>query len=413
MIRRATLYARFSEPSGNYPRIAVEFGKHGQAIKPQPPAGGHLVQYQIRINRKFISVGTDLLAAVNRLRLERARIEGGVSHEEAAPASEPRAPEKSEGRARIAEAAAEFVHELRTLNRNKYTVDMYANVLRDFQRSCRKTFIDEIDRADILAFIAWMRENLQVRVPGAVERTLRNKTSYIGTFLLRHGIQLKKRGSAQGKNDAGLLYRGDMPKPMRKKPRKYDRDEIDALMKHADTEQRDYLEFLLWSGFRDEEVQFLQYSDFNFRNSTVLVQAKPQFGWKPKDNEERAITLPTQVSQRFKDRMSRPQRYADGFRKPTDSDIVFPNSLGTPDVNLIDRLHAVAEKAGLNLRGKRAGHMFRKTAGSRVAKTLGLPAAMEFLGHSDIKTTALYLAADTSDLKRKRQLADEMYAKGD
>ena len=57
--------------------------------------------------------------------------------------------------------------------------------------------------------------------------------------------------------------------------------------------------------------------------------------------------------------------------------------------------------------------MFRKTAGSRVAKKLGLPAAMEFLGHSDLKTTAMYLAADTSDLQRKRQIADEMFLDGD
>jgi integrase len=64
----------------------------------------------------------------------------------------------------------------------------------------------------------------------------------------------------------------------------------------------------------------------------------------------------------------------------------------------------------LNLKGQRAGHMFRKTAGSRVAKAHGLPAAMEFLGHSNIETTALYLAADTSDQKKKRQLADAMYA---
>jgi len=157
----------------------------------------------------------------------------------------------------------------------------------------------------------------------------------------------------------------------------------------------------------------LQYSDFNFRNSTVKVQAKPQFGWKPKDYEEREITLPTEVSRQLKERMDRPQQYRDGYRKPTDDDLVFPNGEGNRDNHLLFRLHSVAKKAGLNLRGKRAGHMFRKTAGSRVAKKLGLPAAMEFLGHSNIETTALYLAADTSDQKRKRQVADEMFANGD
>ena len=53
--------------------------------------------------------------------------------------------------------------------------------------------------------------------------------------------------------------------------------------------------------------------------------------------------------------------------------------------------------------------MFRKTAGSRVAKAQGLPAAMEFLGHSDLKTTALYLAADTSDQQQERKIVEKMY----
>jgi integrase len=57
--------------------------------------------------------------------------------------------------------------------------------------------------------------------------------------------------------------------------------------------------------------------------------------------------------------------------------------------------------------------MFRKTAGSRVAKKLGLPAAMDFLGHSKIETTALYLAADRSDLTKKRQQVDQMFTAGD
>jgi integrase len=317
------------------------------------------------------------------------------------------------GRVRVSEAVVEFVSELRTLDRKKYSVAMYENTLRDFQSSYRKEFIDQIDRKDILSFVSWMRDNLQVRVQGSENRTYKNKLGYLRTFLSRHGIQLNKKGNGQSVSDPGLLYRSDIPKAVKKKPKKYDQVEIDALMEQADADEKDYLLFLLWSGFRDEEVQYLQYNDFHFRNSTVMVQVKPKFGWKPKDYEEREITLPTEVSKRLKDRMNRPQQYRDGIRKPADNDIVFPNGEGNPDSHLIYRLHAVAKKAGLNLKGKRAGHMFRKTAGSRVAKKLGLPAAMDFLGHSKIETTALYLAADKSDLTKKRQLVDQMFVAGD
>jgi integrase len=269
--------------------------------------------------------------------------------------------------------------------------------------------VDEINRKDILAFLDWMRKNIEVRVPGSESRTYKNKLNYLGTFLARQGIQLSKRGNGPGTTDPGLLYRSDMPKVVKRKPKKFDQETLDALLAKADTDERDYLEFLLWSGFRDDEVQHLQFSDLSFRNSTVTVHAKPQFDWKPKDYEERTITLPTPVTQRIKDRLSRGRQYIDGFRKAGDNDLVFPSATGRPDPHLIHRLHAIAKKVGLNLKGKRAGHMFRKTAGSRVAKLEGLPAAMEFLGHTNIATTALYLAADESSLKKKLKSLDDIY----
>jgi integrase len=412
MIRRAKLYARIAE-NGTYSRMAIGYDKNGRPVEPKPKSG-HVTAYQIRIAGKFIDAeaGDSFTMAVTRLRQEQARLAEGVTRTDAVNVLKPVGDETSE-RVRISAAAAEFVNELRTLDRKKYSVAMYQNTLRDFQSSCRKEFIDQIDRKDILAFIGWMRDNLQVRVKGSENRTYKNKLGYLRTFLGRHGILLSKESNRQGANDPGLLYRSDIPKVVKKKPKKYDQSDIDLLMEHADVDQKDYLMFLLWSGFRDEEVQYLQYNDFNFRNSTVMVQAKPHFGWKPKDYEEREITLPSEVSKRMKDRMGRAQQYRDGFHKPVVEDLVFPNSEGRPDSHLIYRLHAVAEKAKLNLKGKRAGHMFRKTAGSRVAKKLGLPAAMEFLGHSDIKTTAVYLAADKSDLVKKRQVMDEMFVAGD
>jgi hypothetical protein len=42
-----------------------------------------------------------------------------------------------------------------------------------------------------------------------------------------------------------------------------------------------------------------------------------------------------------------------------------------------------------------------------------LRAAMDFLGHSDVRTTALYLAADDPGSKKTRQAVEEMYVNGD
>lgn len=393
MIRRAKLYARLKDDQ----RVAIQFDRNGRAREPQDVS-----TYLLRIAAQFINVGRDFATAITRLHQEQARLADGVPRKEATDLSTPTVHKPAvPGRIRIADAAEEFISELRALDRKKHSVSVYENTLRNFQESCRKEFIDEITRKDILGFLGWMRANLQVRVPGSENATYKNKLGHLRTFLGRHGgVQLLKKDH----NDSGLLFRSDVPKTMKRKPKKYEQSTITTLLDKADVDERDYLEFLLWSGFRDEEVQYLLFSDLNFRTNTAMVQAKPQFNWKPKDYEEREITLPTPVMKRLKDRMGRMQA------EP--KDLVFPNGDCRPDSHLIYRLHAVAKKAGLNLKGKRAGHMFRKTAGSRVARAEGLPAAMEFLGHSNIATTALYLAADTATSTKRRQAVDALYHQG-
>jgi integrase len=397
MIHRVKLYARLGKDD-NFSRVPVQFHKNGRAIEPAGVTG-----YLIRKAGKFDHVGQDIVAAVARLRQEEALLSGDVVPVQATIPGQ---------RVKIASAVQEYKAEIKTLDKSPATILMYSNALDGFVSSCKKTFIDEIERKDILAYIQWMRDNLQERVPGGQNQTLRNRLTYLGVFLGKQGVKLMKERNKTSTADSGLLFYDDRPKVTKKKPKKYDQQTIDQLVQVADIDQKDYLMFLLWSGFRDEEVQYLQYNDFDWRKNTVTVHAKPQYGWRPKDAEERTVVIPNEIAKLMKQRMQRPQQYVGGVRKPVNEDLVFPNSDGRPDSHLIYRLHAVAKKAGLDLKGQRAGHMFRKTAGSRVAKKLGLRAAMDFLGHSDVQTTALYLAADDMGSKKSRQAFEEMFAQG-
>jgi integrase len=398
MIHRVKLYARLGKDE-NFSRVPVQFHKNGRPVEPAGVTG-----YLIRKSGKFEHVGQDLDTAVTRLRQEEALLSGDVVPVQVSTPGQ---------RVRITDAITEYKSEIRTLDKSPATILMYSNALDGFAVSCKKTFIDEIERKDILAYIQWMRDNLQERVAGGQNQTLRNRLTYLGVFLGKQGVKLMKERNKNGAADPGLLFYDDRPKVTKKKPKKYDQATIDQLVKAADIDQKDYLMLLLWSGFRDEEVQYLQYSDFDWRKNTVTVHAKPQFGWRPKDAEERTVVIPNEIAKLMKQRTQRPQQYVGGVRKPADNDLVFPNGDGRPDSHLIYRLHAVAKKAGLNLKGQRAGHMFRKTAGSRVAKKLGLRAAMDFLGHSDVQTTALYLATDDMGSKKSRQAFEEMFIDGD
>ncbi len=398
MIRRVKLYARLND-NGEFRRVPVVFGKTGRAVKPD----GYVTTYLIRKAGKFISVGDDLDGAVTRLRQEQVAVGNGVVSD-GDIRLQPLAslPGDPSGRVRIADAVEQYEKHLKTLQKAKYTTVMYTDAAQKFAKSCRKTYLDEIVRDDILHFMKWLRENLKVRVKGAQSKTIVNYLTLLGIFLAKQGVKLVKPKGADA-SAPGLIFYDDRPKVLKKKPKKFDQDTIDKLLNSADVDQEDYLLFLLWSGFRDQEVQFLEWQDFDWKNQTVTCHAKPHFEWRPKDHEERTVSLPSPIIARMKERMA---RYPGGK-------LVFPNSVGKPDSHLLHRLHAVAEKAELNLVGQRAGHMFRKTAGSRVAKKLGLRAAMDFLGHSDVQTTALYLAADDMTSKKSREVFDEMYANGD
>jgi integrase len=398
VIRRVKLYCRTNDGDGVFSRRPVVFGKNGRAVTPK----GNVTTYLIRKAGRFIAVGDDLDAALIRFQQETLAVGTGGATSGGLTAL-PRVPTSGDasGRIRIADAAADYRDELKTLGKAKYTAAMYLNAVDAFVAGCSKTFIDEINRKDILGYIEWMRLNLKVRVPGGQSRTIRNHLTYLGIFLAKRGVKLvKPKGAAEA---TGLLFYDDLPRTLKKKPKKYDQETIDKLIEKADLNEKDYLMFLLWSGFRDEEVQYLEWKDFDFKNGTVTCHAKPHFNWKPKDSEERTVGLPSAVVALMKDRRKRDDQH----------DLVFPNGDGNPDSHLIYRLHSVAKKAGLDLKGQRAGHMFRKTAGSRVAKRLGLRAAMDFLGHSDVQTTALYLAADDMTSKKSREVFDEMYENGD
>ena len=52
--------------------------------------------------------------------------------------------------------------------------------------------------------------------------------------------------------------------------------------------------FLL-TGFREQEVMFLRWSDINFELRTVRVTSKPELGFYPKRWEDREIPAPVEL----------------------------------------------------------------------------------------------------------------------
>ena len=136
-----------------------------------------------------------------------------------------------------------------TLGKKNSTISQYVRAIDDFVGvyTKAKTSIDDVDRQDLLSYIAWMRSNLKHRQgknndgKGDPQHAHRNRRQYIAAFLNHFGVKCP-------------LPMKDIKKPVRVRPWKYSDDVINLLLSKANRDQKDLMHFFLNTGFRDEEA---------------------------------------------------------------------------------------------------------------------------------------------------------------
>lgn len=278
------------------------------------------------------------------------------------PTSRPQ-PKKN---APLEEALDAYLAKVETLKSHK-TFLAYALVLRTFVRSCGCKSFEQITKGTLENFAVQMKNE------GLSDRTISNRLVNVVTFLRAHGIK-----------DVSLSH-----KYTEKQVRAYTEDELKALFDACDEEEKLLFTFFLQTGFREQEVEFACYSDINFEDHTVSVRVKPEFGFKPKDAEEREVPVPDSLLKALRERR----------RIYADARLIFPNGGGRPNGHLLRDLQSIAKRAGL--RGEYGLHKFRKTfATMHHENGTSARTIQDWLGHSDLATTLAYLAV--SDLKSDR-----------
>ena len=93
------------------------------------------------------------------------------------------------------------------------------------------------------------------------------------------------------------------------------------------------------SGFRDAEGRFVTWRDVDFKHMAVRVTAKAQWGFHPKNWEEREIPVPQKliaILQKFRPSTAGPD------------DPLFPSATGRPDGAMLEKLKAATYGAELN-----------------------------------------------------------------
>lgn len=319
--------------------------------------------------------GKDFAEAQATLRRRKARLNAQL-----AGVKIPEEPSEKD-RIRLEDAAYDFLTEVKTQRKPK-TYSAHRGMLNDFLASCGKTYLDQIERRDLIEFVAYLKRERKLE-----DRTIYNKFALLISFLKANGIR-------------GLVTKKDWPKYTQKDVEVYEAAELVRLFGQCDDAQRLRYQFFLSSAGREQEVVFTAWPDLDVRNGLWHVKAKPDHGFKPKDYEERTVPLPDELVQQLKRRRKHdPNGY-----------FVFSNAQGKPDGHMLRTLKEIALAAGLNcghcknaegLTCKRHPvcerwylHKFRATTATNwLQNGVDIKTVQSWLGHSDMESTLRYLKA--------------------
>jgi integrase len=208
------------------------------------------------------------------------------------------------------------------LTKKTKTLAAYTTALDYFRKSCRKQYVAEIERRDLLEFVAFVRDDKEQS-----PRSCFNKFTNVMSLLKVNGVR-----RLAGKND--------WPRFTEEEPEVSEDNKLEKRFEACTEEERLWVEFFLMTGGREQEVIYTYQSDVNCDASVVRVTHKPDRGWTPKKYKGREIPMPEKLAERLKVWMAKSDRTCNLF---------FPNAGRKPRLYFfLDCLKVVAERATLD-----------------------------------------------------------------
>ena len=386
MQKKATLLIRI-RVGKRYPFAEPVYSANGK-LKPlcamvdgrseHHPEGTYHLRYHRKIHPSVGNQADEAIAALARKEIElRAAAMGMHIPADGQPVDA--------NRRTIDAALKEYTAEI-LAQKDYSTYRAYARATRQFRESClKKIYLDEINRADLLNFITFLRKLKSRRGKRLSDRTVRNRFVYVLFFLNANGAK-------------GLVKKKDWPQYTERTPEEYTEQELQLLLNHADKEEKLVINTFLCSGFRHGELTHAHYADFDYTGSKVRVTEKPEWDWHPKKYQERTVPIPRWLTQQIAERR----------KSHPDDKLVFPNINGTPDGHILRVLKRVSKRAGFS--GRVDDHKFRATAATRWSKAFAPQEVQYLLGHKDIQTTMRYLAVSNMDSTENRRKVEVTFS---
>ena len=177
------------------------------------------------------------------------------------------APDQSKAQLRLADSIAEYNNFIKD-NKRRKTWMAYKNTLAYFAK-----FWDE-HGIQVLSVLRGKKE-LSLKYPKFVMANGNGEsTAFINFANLM--IFLRWAGIETG------IKKSEWPERPERDPEEYSDEELTAMLKAADAEERLVLKSFLFSGFRSGEIAHMTYERVDFDSSVWRVRKNDDWGWKPK-----------------------------------------------------------------------------------------------------------------------------------
>lgn len=319
------------------------------------PGGAYYIDWTIDGKRKRASVGSDAAQALTR----KLRKEAELRAESQGVTIVPQ--EELDKRRNLKTAAADYLKEIGLIKKKK-TFQAYTTALEYFMESCRKTYVEDIERMDMLLYTVFLRDQKE-----QAPRSVRNKFENVMTFFKTLGI-------------TGIMRKGDWPKYVESDVETYEKEDLDLFFAACEPEELLWFQFFLMAGFREQEVIYRTWTDVNTVRGTISMRWKPEYNWTPKGYKEREVPVPTKLIVAL-----------EKVRPKKGRGLIFHTSTGKPKFDFLDCSKAISKRAGLDPEDFWL-HKFRATFATwHLWAGVDIRTVQEWMGHKDLKSTLRYL----------------------
>jgi integrase len=274
------------------------------------------------------------------------------------------------------------------LRTRKSGLSAYRLTLLKFAETCNAKYRSEVKTLDLLRFIDSLRKE------GFAERTVWNRTLLLMSFLKSLGLDTKN-----------LLKRNERPVKTEEAAQSYEPEELATLVTGCKNEYLSLsFDFLSKTGLREQEYDFLEWTDIDLENRVCTIRNKPELGFTIKTYHGRSIPLELGLAKRLTEWKAARQNFR----------FVFGTRNDKPQTKLLLLLKREVKRLGLNC-GRCPGckthdecerfflHKFRATFASQALHNgLDLHSVMKLMGHKDMASTSRYLSAAKSEAVRTK-----------